>query len=44
MEENEVVKDYRSGKMDPASEVSKFEKFRHNRGMNGRKNISDVII
>lgn len=30
--------------MDPASEVSRFEKFKHDKNQNKRKNISDYII
>ena len=42
MEESDVIKDFRSGKMDPASEISKIKR----KGLKGKlKNkISDDII
>lgn len=44
IEENEVVKDFKSGKMDPASEVSRFEKNKSHKKNFGRKNPSDEIL
>lgn len=36
-EENEVSKEYRSGRMDPSSEVAKFEKGRRTKKKVGKK-------
>lgn len=44
VEENEVIKDFRSGKLDPASEINKMKK--HRLGTKGtiKNKISDEII
>jgi hypothetical protein len=44
VEESEVIKDFRSGKLDPASEINKMKK--HSLGTKGtiKNKISDEII
>ena len=36
-EENEVAREYKSGKNDPSSEVGQFEKYRNIKKMVGKK-------
>ena len=44
IEINEVIKDYRSGKMDPASEVSRFEKSKKTKKSYGKNDPAQNII
>jgi hypothetical protein len=39
-----VVNDFRSGKIDPSSEVSRFEKVKAGKRNFGRKNPNDEIL
>lgn len=44
LEENEVIKDFRSGKLDPASEINKMKKHRHGTKGTIKNKISDEIL
>ena len=44
IEENEVVKDYRSGKMDPASDISRSDRFKKRSKKDGNESIISNLI